>query len=49
MKDFILNYGNYKDCSDKARAYFKEHFTKRIVVDAVEAELEELVKNQGDK
>lgn len=49
MKDFILNYGNYKGCSDKARAYFKEHFTKRIVVDAVEAELEELVKNQGDK
>lgn len=46
MKDFILNYGNYKGCSDKARTYFKKHFTKRMVVDAVEAKLEELVKNK---
>lgn len=49
MKDFILNYGNYKACSAKARSYFKKHFTKRMVVDAVEAKLEELVKNNGGK
>jgi len=47
MKDFILNYGNYEKCSEKARAYFRTHFTKRIVVDAIEAKLEELVKNKG--
>ena len=49
MKDFILHYGNYTECCGKARAYFKAHFTKRMVVDAVEKRLEELVKNQGDK
>lgn len=47
MKDFILNYGNYKECSSKARAYFKEHFTKRMVVDAVEDKLQELVQSKG--
>ena len=47
MKDFVLNYGNYKECSGKARAYFKEHFTKRMVVDAIEATLKELVQSKG--
>ena len=47
MKDFILNYSNYKECSIKARTYFKEHFTKRIVVDAIEAKLQELVQSKG--
>lgn len=47
MKDFILNYGKYKACSGKARAYFKEHFIKRMVVDAVEVKLQELVQGKG--
>ena len=47
MKDFILNYDNYKECSSKARDYFKENFTKCIVVDAIEAKLQELLQNMG--
>jgi len=47
MKDFILNYTKYKNCSTQARAYFKEHFTKRMVVDALEKQLQELMKHNG--
>ncbi len=48
MKDFILNYKNYKDCSTKARAYFKNNFTKRKMVDSLESKLENLIKKQGE-
>ena len=36
MRDYIVNYKNYQDCGEKGRIYFKENFTKRIVVDAIE-------------
>lgn len=49
MKDFILNYKKYEDCSGKARAYFKEHFTKRKMVDSLETKLQNLIKKQGEK
>ena len=49
MKDFILNYAKYKDCSVRARSYFKKHFTKRMVVDGVENKLQELVEQNGGK
>ena len=44
MRDFILNYKNYKENSSKGREYFKEHFTKRKMVDSLEDKLENLIK-----
>ena len=49
MKKFILHFDDYRDCGKKARAYFKNNFTKRIVVDSIEEQLERLVKNNGGK
>lgn len=49
MKDFVLNYKKYENCSGKARAYFKEHFTKRKMVDSLETKLQNLIKKQGEK
>ena len=49
MKDFILNYKKYENCSGQARAYFKEHFTKRKMVDSLETKLQNLIKKQGEK
>lgn len=46
MRDFILHYENYKDCSIKARNYFRNNFTKRIVVDAIEAKLQKLIEDK---
>ncbi len=48
MRDFILNYQNYKDCSTKARQYFKQNFTKRKMVDSLETKLRNLIKNKGE-
>lgn len=44
MKDFILNYKKYENCSNKAREYFKENFTKRKMVDSLENKLQNLIK-----
>ena len=43
MKEFIVHYDKFSACAEKARSYFKKNFTKRIVVDAIEAKLQELV------
>lgn len=47
MRKFILHFDDYRDCGKKARVYFKNNFTKRIVVDSIEEQLERLVKNNG--
>lgn len=47
MRDYILHFEKYKDCGEKAREYFKNNFTKRIVVDSIEKHLEELIRNNG--
>lgn len=49
MRRFILHFDDYRACGEKARAYFKSNFTKRIVVDSIEEQLERLVKNNGGK
>ncbi len=46
MKDFILHYENYKECSQKARTYFKNNFTKRIMLDSIESKLQELIQSK---
>lgn len=46
MKDFILHYENYKDCSQKARTYFKNNFTRRIMLDSIEAKLQALIQRK---
>lgn len=45
MSEFITNYDEYKICGENARAYFKKHFTKRIVVDSIEERLTRLVED----
>ncbi len=42
MKDFIENRDKYKDCGEKARAYFKANFRKSIFMNKLESELERL-------
>ncbi len=49
MRNFIVNYTDYKDCSANARAYFKQHFTKRNVVRAMEDRLQALLTSPGEK
>ena len=49
MKEFILHYDNFHDCTECARTYFKNNFTKRIVVDAIEAKIQQLVQSHGGK
>ena len=48
MRDFILNYEKYKYCSVKARAYFKQNFTREIIVGKIENKLQNLIKNKGE-
>lgn len=49
MRDFILHYDAYRSCGEKARTYFKNHFTKRKMVDALEEKFQTLVNNQGEQ
>lgn len=42
MKDFIENKGRYSKCGESGRAYFKKNFSKRIVLDKIEKELNRL-------
>ena len=48
MRDFILNYKNYSSCSNKAREYFRQNFTKRKMVDSLESKLQNLIKTKGE-
>jgi len=44
MRDFIENPDKYKDCGEKGREYFKQHFTKDIFMKKLENELNRLVE-----
>ena len=42
MKDYICNPEKYRECGEKARNYFKKHFTLPVFMDRLENELTEL-------
>ncbi len=44
MRDFIDNPDKYKDCGEKGREYFKQHFTKDIFMKKLENKLNRLVE-----
>jgi len=46
MKDFINNPDKYKDCGEKGRKYFREHFTKDIFMEKLEEKISSLT---GDR
>lgn len=47
MRQFIVDFHMYEKCGINAREYFKKYFTKRVVVDLIEKELEDLIKSNG--
>lgn len=49
MRSFITEFEKYKNCGENARNYFKKNFTKRIVVDAIEQQFEELTEEYRRK
>ena len=44
MKDFVINFDRYKDCGKSGKEYFKQNFTKGIVMNELEKTLTRLVE-----